>query len=73
MDLQGEQASCEVGATVYGSDGEEVGRVTAMDAHFLTVEHGLLQKEELRIPRSVITAGEPGTVALSVDGHAALD
>ncbi len=72
MDPLSEEASCQVGATVYGSDGEQVGTVTAMDAQFLTVEHGRLQKEDLRIPRSVINACEAGTVSLAVERHAAL-
>ncbi|MDP9356444.1 MAG: hypothetical protein M3Q71_02215 [Chloroflexota bacterium] len=46
--------------------------MAAMDARFLTVEHGLFQKEDLRIPRSVINACEAGTVSLSVERHAAL-
>ncbi len=72
MDPGSEPSSCRVGDPVYGSDDGQVGTVIAVDAHFLSVEHGLLQKEELRIPRSAINACEGGTVVLTVPKHAAL-
>ncbi len=54
------------GADVYGSDGEQWGRVTAVGAKYLTIVEGLLGQREYHLPISLVTCADDDRVELSV-------
>jgi hypothetical protein len=54
------------GATVYGSDGEKWGRVTAVGAKYLTIAEGVLGQREYHLPVSLVAAGDDERVELTV-------
>lgn len=54
------------GADVYGSDGEQWGRVTAVGAKYLTITDGVLGRREYHLPVSLVASADADRVALSV-------
>jgi hypothetical protein len=54
------------GWTVFGSDGEELGKVVAVDAMTLRVKKGGLLAREVSVPRSSVADVETGRVELSL-------
>ncbi len=54
------------GAKVYGSDGEQWGRVEAVGAKYLTIAEGLLGQREYFLPISFVSCGDPDRVELNV-------
>lgn len=62
---QGKIALSE-GADVFGSDGEQWGRVTAVGAKYLTIAEGLLGQREYYLPISFVAAANDERVELHV-------
>jgi len=54
------------GADVYGSDGEQWGRIEAVGARYLTIAEGLLGQREYFLPISLVACGDPDRVELNV-------
>ena len=54
------------GAEVYGSDGEQWGRVAAVGARYLTIAEGLLGQREYHLPIGLVAAGDAERVELAV-------
>jgi hypothetical protein len=54
------------GAEVYGSDGEQWGRVEAVGAKYLTIAEGLLGQREYYLPISFVAVGNEERVELNV-------
>ena len=54
------------GADVYGSDGEQWGRVDAVGAKYLTIVEGLLGQREYYLPVSLVASGDDERVELTV-------
>ncbi len=54
------------GAEVYGSDGEQWGRVEAVGAKYLTIAEGLLGQRQYYLPISFVACGDPDRVELNV-------
>ncbi|MCA1668638.1 MAG: DUF2171 domain-containing protein [Thermomicrobia bacterium] len=59
------------GADVYGSDGEQWGRVTAVGAKYLTIAEGLLGQREYYLPVSLVAAADADRVELTVPAQEA--
>lgn len=66
MDALSESIQCRPGDEVFGSDDHKVGKVTAFDRRFLTVEHGLIHKSEYFVPISAVNACDSGKVYLNI-------
>jgi hypothetical protein len=66
MDTARTDLTCRVGDDVMGSDDHKIGKLVAFDAHFLTVEHGLINKGEYFVPTSAVNACADGKVYLNV-------
>ncbi len=54
------------GADVYGSDGEQWGRVAAVGAKYLTIAEGLLGQREYYLPASLVACADADRVELNV-------
>ncbi len=54
------------GADVYGSDGEQWGRIEAVGARYLTIAEGLLGQREYFLPIGLVACGDPDRVELNV-------
>jgi hypothetical protein len=54
------------GADVYGSDGEQWGRVEAVGAKYLTIVEGLLGQRQFYLPVSLVRSGDEDRVELNV-------
>jgi hypothetical protein len=54
------------GADVYGSDGEQWGRVSAVGAKYLTIVDGLLGQRDYYLPVSLVAAADEDRVELTV-------
>lgn len=61
-----EEIRCQPGDDVVGSDDHKIGKVTAVDPRYLTVQHGLLSKSNYYIPTDNINACADGKVYLNV-------
>ncbi len=57
---------CRPGDEVYTVDDHKLGKVIAYDARFLTVEKGLLRKEDYYVPMSAVNSCNEGKVYLNV-------
>lgn len=73
MDVDGQQMVIEEGTDVYGSDGEKVGSVVAVQPHYLVVEKGFFFPTDYYIPRSALTSYDDGKVFLNVSKDDALN
>lgn len=73
MELDGQQMVIEEGTEVYGSDGEKVGSVVAVQPHYLVVEKGFFFPTDYYIPRSALTSYDDGKVFLNVSKDEALN
>ena len=60
------ELQCRVGDEVYDVAEHKIGKVVAFDTRVLTVEHGLLRKDDYYIPVSAINACNGGKVYLNV-------
>lgn len=60
------EIQCRVGDEVYDASEHKVGKVVAHDTRYLTVEHGLLHKEDYYIPMSAVNSCTDGNVYLNV-------
>ncbi len=54
------------GADVYGSDGEQWGRVAAVGAKYLTIVEGVLGQREYHLPVGLVARADDERVELSV-------
>lgn len=54
------------GAEVYGSDGEQWGRIEAVGAKYLTIAEGLLGQREYYLPIRFVAHGDADRVELNV-------
>ncbi len=68
-----EQFSITEGTDVYGSDGEKVGSVVAVQPNYVVVEKGFFFPTDYYIPMSAIATHEEGQVYLNVSKDAALN
>ena len=59
------------GADVYGSDGEQWGRVEAVGAKYLTITEGLLGQKQSYLPIALVATGDADRVELSIPVAAA--
>ena len=74
-DVPEQEYQVRVGAQVISADGHNLGTVIAADPLTLTVEKGLLFKQDFLIPRSALNRYDPtgdGTVYLTVTQDQAL-
>ena len=73
-DVPEQQFQIPNGAKVVSGDDHSLGKVTGSDTETITVEHGLLSKTELLVPRVAITRYDPdeNIVYLSVSRDDAL-
>lgn len=60
------QFAAHIGDTVFSADDHKLGVVKAVDARYLTVEHGLLKKSDYFIPISTVNAQSGGSLYLNV-------
>lgn len=61
------------GTDVYGSDGEKVGSISAVQANYVVVEKGFFFPTDYYIPVSAITGVDDGRIYLNVTKDAALN
>jgi hypothetical protein len=54
------------GADVFGSDGEQWGRVEAVGAKYLTITEGILGRKQSYLPIALVARGEGDLVVLGV-------
>lgn len=54
------------GWTVFGSDGEELGKVVAVEGSTLRIKKGGLLSRDITVPRTSVTDVETGRVELSI-------
>ena len=66
MDTRSEPIQCRPGDEVISGDDHKIGKVTAFDQHYLTVEHGLLHKSAYFIPIGAVNACNDRKVYLNV-------
>ena len=74
-DVPEEEYQVRVGSQVITGDGHKLGKVITVQPTALTVEKGLLFKQNFLIPRSVINRYDPngdGTVYLTVNQDQAI-
>ncbi len=57
---------CRIGDEVFDAGEHKIGKVIAFDTRVLTVEHGLLRKDDYYIPISAVNACNDGKVYLNV-------
>ncbi|MBA3529242.1 MAG: DUF2382 domain-containing protein, partial [Propionibacteriaceae bacterium] len=67
------QTQIQPGMTVYGSDNEKVGKISAVDAGHFVVEKGFFFPTDYYIPTSAVTSAEGEDVYLGVTKAQALD
>ncbi len=65
MDPATGQLQCRPGDEVISSDDHKLGKITAADPQYLTVEHGLLAKSHYYIPTNMVNACSDGKVYLN--------
>ena len=68
-----DQYSISEGTDVYGSDGEKVGSVVAVQPNYVVVEKGFFFPTDYYIPTSAVASAEEGRVYLNVTKDAALN
>jgi len=73
MDIEGRQFNISEGTDVYGSDGEKVGSVVAVQPNYVVVEKGFFFPTDYYIPTSSIASEDEGRVYLSVTKDQALN
>lgn len=66
MDPTTGQLQCRPGDDVVSSDDHKLGKISAVDPRYLTVEHGLLSKKQFYVPTSAVNACNDGKVYLNV-------
>jgi hypothetical protein len=66
MDTAGEGVQPQAGDEVFSADDKKLGKVVAVDARFLTVEHGLVGKSQYFVPTGAVNACENHQVYLNV-------
>lgn len=66
MDTQSEPIQCRPGDVVVDSSDHKIGKVTAFDQRFITVEHGLINKSEYFVPMTAVNTCNDGKVYLNV-------
>jgi hypothetical protein len=74
-DVPEQEYQVRMGSTVVTADGHKLGTVIAVSPEALTVEKGLLFKQDFIVPRSTINRYDPngdGTVYLTVTQDQAL-
>jgi hypothetical protein len=64
MDPDTGQITCKVGDEVYSADEQKIGKVVAFDRRVLTVEHGLIRKDQYFIPMTAVNSCVEGRVYL---------
>jgi hypothetical protein len=72
MDPTTGQLQCRPGDEVISDDDHKLGKITAVDPRYLTVERGLLNKKQFYVPTSAVNACNEGKVYLNV-GKEVLD
>lgn len=60
------QIAAHIGDTVFSADDHKLGVVKAVDARYLTVEHGMLKKSDYFIPISTVNSQSGDSVYLNV-------
>lgn len=60
------EIQCRVGDEVYDAGEHKIGKVVAFDTRFLTVERGLLRKEDFYVPMSAVNSCNDGKIYLNV-------
>jgi hypothetical protein len=60
------ELQCRIGDEVVDSSDHKIGKVIAFDTRILTVEHGLLRKDNYYIPVSAVNACNDGKAYLNV-------
>ncbi len=73
MDMEGRQFQITEGTDVYGSDGEKVGSVVAVQPNYVVVEKGFFFPTDYYIPTSAVASADQGQVYLSVTKDEALN
>ncbi len=73
MDLGGQQFNISEGTDVYGSDGEKVGSVVAVQPNYVVVEKGFFFPTDYYIPTSAVATYDEGRVYLNVTKDEALN
>jgi len=73
MEFDGQQFAIEEGTDVYGSDGEKVGSVVAVQPGYLVVEKGFFFPTDYYIPRSALASVDDGKLFLTVSKDDALN
>src|SRR3712207_6009969 len=73
MDMEGRQFTITEGTDVYGSDGEKVGSVVAVQPNYVVVEKGFFFPTDYYIPTSAVASYDDGRVYLSVTKDEALN
>ena len=66
METVGEGVQPQPGDEVFSADDKKVGKVVAVDARFLTVEHGLVGRAQYFVPTGAVNACENHRVHLDV-------
>lgn len=72
MSVSGMYDDIMVGAEVFGSDGDKVGRVAEVYPGYITVEKGFFFPTDYYIPRNAVQSARDGQVYLTVSKDAAL-
>jgi uncharacterized protein (TIGR02271 family) len=73
MEIEGRQFAITEGTDVYGSDGDKVGSVVAVQPNYIVVEKGFFFPTDYYIPTSAIASYDDGKVYLNVTKDAALN
>ena len=73
MEVEGRQFSITEGTDVYGSDGDKVGSVVAVQPNYIVVEKGFFFPTDYYIPTSAVASFEDDRVYLNVTKDAALN
>ena len=73
MEVEGRQFNITEGTDVYGSDGDKVGSVVAVQPNYIVVEKGFFFPTDYYIPTSAIATFEDDRVYLNVTKDAALN
>jgi uncharacterized protein (TIGR02271 family) len=73
MEIDGRQFTIAEGMDVYGSDGDKVGSVVAVQPNYVVVEKGFFFPTDYYIPLSAISTFDDGKIFLNVSKDAALN
>jgi uncharacterized protein (TIGR02271 family) len=73
MDNTARQYNISEGTDIYGSDGDKVGSVVAVQPNYVVVEKGFFFPTDYYIPMSAIASEDDGKIYLSVTKDAALN